>query len=210
MSLATIAFHNLYDELNRDNRLFEQRDAPIGDDLLLPFSELRSIAAERDITVATTAVLSPEVIDAYVFIDMPSPDSPVFRRALAGGCPLYLIVMESRLVHPQNYNASLQRHFRKIFTYDDSVVDGARFIKINYAFRLPNSIPKYLVYKENLCVMIAGHKYSRHPQELYGERLAAIRWFERHHPADFDLYGVGWDRGWLGRRLPQWLTQRWG
>jgi hypothetical protein len=31
MPVTTIAFHNLYDELNRDNRLFEERDAPIGD-----------------------------------------------------------------------------------------------------------------------------------------------------------------------------------
>jgi alpha(1,3/1,4) fucosyltransferase len=210
MSVATIAFHNFYEELNRDNRLFEQRDAAIGDDLLLPFSELRSVAAERGITVATTAVLSAEAIDAYVFIDMPANNNPVFTRALASARPLYLIVMESRLVRPQNYDASLQRHFRKIFTYDDSLVDGERFIKLNYAFRLPDSIPLDLASKEKLCVMIAGYKCSRHPQELYSERLSAIRWFERHHPEDFDLYGVGWDKGRLGRRLPQWLTRRWG
>ena len=41
--------------------------------------------------------------------------------------------------------------------------------------------------------MIAGYKASRQAQELYGERVAAIRWFERHHPEDFDLYGIGWD-----------------
>jgi hypothetical protein len=41
--------------------------------------------------------------------------------------------------------------------------------------------------------MIAGNKRSRHPLELYSERLAAIRWFERYHPDEFDLYGVGWD-----------------
>jgi len=210
MSVATIAFHNLYAELNRDNRLFEQRDAPIGDDLLLPFSELRSIAAKRGVTVATTAVLSAEAIDAYVFIDMPATDNPVFSKAMASGRPLYLIVMESRLVRPQNYEPTSHCHFRKIFTYDDSLVDGERFIKLNYAFRLPDSIPLDLASKEKLCVMIAGYKFSRHPQELYGERLAAIRWFERHHPADFDLYGVGWDKGRLGRRLPQWLTRRWG
>ena len=193
MKIATIAFHNLYEELNRDNRLFEQRDAPIGDDLLLPFSELRRSAAHRGITVATTAVLPAEVIDAYVFIDMPDPGSTLFRTALASGRPLYLLVLESRLVHPRNYDVSLQRHFLKIFTYDDSLVDGVRFIKINYAFRFPDSIPRDLAAKDKLCVMIAGYKVSRQPQELYGERLAAIRWFERHHPADFDLYGIGWD-----------------
>jgi hypothetical protein len=30
--------------------------------------------------------------------------------------------------------------------------------------------------------------------ELYTERVRTIRWFEKNHPEDFDLYGIGWDR----------------
>lgn len=209
MSLATIAFHNLYEELNRDDRLFEHRDALIGDDLLLPFGEVRRMAAARGIEAATIPVLPLDRIDAYVFIDMPDPGCRAFRRALASGRPLYLIIMESRLVRPQNYDPANHRHFRKIFTYDDSQVDGERFVKLNYAFSLPGCIPRNLAGKEKLCVMIAGYKTSPHPQELYGERLAAIRWFERNRPSDFDLYGIGWNQGWLGRRLPQGLIRRW-
>ena len=209
MPIATIAFHNFYDELNRGNRLFEQRDAPIGDDLLVPFIELKRIAAERGITVATTAFLQPEAIDAYVFIDLPATSNPVFCKAISSGRPLYLIALESLLVRPQNYDPANLRHFRKIFTYNDSLVDGERFIKLNYAFRLPETIPMDPAAKDKLCVTIAGHKVSRHPQELYSERLAAIRWFERNHPSDFDLYGIGWGEGFLGRRLPQFFTRRW-
>ncbi|HEY6871436.1 MAG TPA: glycosyltransferase family 10 [Geobacteraceae bacterium] len=210
MNVCTVAFHNLYEELNRENRLFEQRDAPIGDDLLLPFSELRQMAAARGISTATLPVLSPGRIDAYVFIDMPDAGCRAFRQALASGRPLYLIIMESRLVRPQNFDPDNHRYFRKIFTYDDSLVDGERFIKLNYAFRFPARIPRNLAGKEKLCVMIAGRKTARHPLELYGERLAAIRWFERHHPEDFDLYGVGWDEGTVGSLLPRVLTRRWG
>jgi len=208
MPVTTIAFHNLYEDLNRDNRLFELRDAAIGDDLLLPFGELRRRAAVRSLTVATLPVLSPAKIDAYVFVDMPDPASDAFRQAVASGRPLYLLVLESRLVRPQNYDQNNLNYFRKIFTYDDSLVDGERFIKLNYAFQFPVSIPHDLVNKEKLCVMIAGYKSARHPQELYGERLAAIRWFEQHHPEDFDLFGVGWDMGRVGRHLPQGLL-RW-
>jgi hypothetical protein len=207
MTPFTIAFHNLYEELNRDNRLFELRDSVIGDDLLLPFGVLRRRAEERNIVVATLAVLSPDAIDAYVFIDMPDTASRAFRQALATGRPLYLLVLESWLVRPQNYDQANLKFFRKIFTYDDSVVDGVRFIKLNYAFQMPTSIPQTLTHKEKLCVMIAGYKSAQHPKELYGERLAAIRWFERHHPEDFDLFGVGWNRGRLGRHLPQGLTR---
>lgn len=210
MPVATIAFHNLYHGLNRDNRLFEQPNAAIGDDLLLPFAELRRHAASQGITVATTAVLAPEKTDAYVFIDMPDPDNRTFTRALSSGRPLYLLVLESRLVRPQNYDPKLLARFRRIFTYDDTQVDGGRFLKLNYAFRLPNAIPHDLAAKQKLCVMIAGYKKARHPQELYGERLKVIRWFEAHHPQDFDLYGVGWDTGELGRHLPQRIIRRCG
>jgi hypothetical protein len=210
MSVARIAFHNLYQELNRDNRLFEQSDAAIGDDLLLPFVELRRYGAERGIEVATTAVLPPEETDAYVFIDMPAPDCKAFVRALASGRPLYLLVLESRLVRPQNYDPALLGHFRRIFTYDDSQVDGVRYLKLNYAFRLPPAIPQDLAAKEKLCVMIAGYKKAQHARELYGERMQAIRWFEANHPEEFDLYGVGWDSGKFGRHLPRPIARHCG
>lgn len=208
MSVTTIAFHNIYEELNHENRLFELRDAAIGDDLLLPFGELRQRAEARGIVVATLPILPRSAIDAYVFIDMPDTANSAFKQAVASGRPLYLLVLESRLIRPQNYDPENFNYFSKIFTYDDSIIDGERFIKLNYAFRFPVSIPNDSAGKEKLCVMIAGYKSSDHPQELYGERLAAIRWFERHHPDDFDLFGVGWDRGRVGRRLPKWLTRR--
>jgi hypothetical protein len=41
--------------------------------------------------------------------------------------------------------------------------------------------------------MIAGNKKNNQPGELYSERIRAIKWFERHQPASFDLFGKGWD-----------------
>jgi hypothetical protein len=41
--------------------------------------------------------------------------------------------------------------------------------------------------------MIAMNKDSEYPNELYSARRDSISYFETHHPADFDLYGVGWD-----------------
>jgi hypothetical protein len=208
MLVKTIAFHNIYEELNRNNRLFETSDAAIGDDLLLPFGVLREQAKLRGIQVATLPTLAPEDVDAYVFIDMPDPACLAFRQAITSKKPLFLMILESPLVRPQNYDPANLKCFRKIFTYNDSQVDGKRIFKLNYAFRLPLSIPKSLAAKEKLCVMIAGYKTGAHPQELYSERLRAIRWFEEHQPQDFDLFGFGWGVGRLGRHLPGWLTRR--
>ena len=40
---------------------------------------------------------------------------------------------------------------------------------------------------------MAANKRAYHPQALYKERIRLIRWYERHHPGLFDLYGRGWD-----------------
>lgn len=194
MRKKTIAFCNLYEELNRENRLFELSDAPIGDDLLLPFGELGRKAECLGVTVATTAVLLPEQIDAYVLVDMPDPESPQFRMARASGRPLYLLMLESPLAVPRNYDSLNHSYFSRVFTYNDSLVDGQKFIKINYSYSLPSHVNHDLQRKTKLCVTIAGNKMSSHPQELYSERRAAIRWFEYHHPDDFDLFGTGWDK----------------
>ena len=42
--------------------------------------------------------------------------------------------------------------------------------------------------------MISGDKHSSHPLELYSKRVEAVRWFEQHHPDQFDLYGMGWNQ----------------
>jgi hypothetical protein len=49
--------------------------------------------------------------------------------------------------------------------------------------------------------MIAANKKPIHKLntellklDLYSEREKVIRWFEKHHAADFDLYGVGWKK----------------
>jgi len=202
-----ILFHNYYEELNTDNILFDQKNAAIGDDLLLPFQVLKEQAAKQGITVGTSSVISLEQSDAIVFVDLPDMSRPHVQRMINSGKPLYLIVLESILVRPVSNDESLSR-FKKIFTYNDSMVDGKRFIKINYSFDLPRKIKTNLSHKEKLCVMIAGNKHLNHPLELYSERVKAVRWFEKNHPEDFDLYGVGWDQYHFSCKFPLHVLNR--
>ncbi len=60
------------------------------------------------------------------------------------------------------------------------------------------ALPVTLRVQERFCALVAANKRSSHRAELYSERRRAIRWFERHHPEQFDLYGVGWNRPLLG------------
>jgi hypothetical protein len=106
----------------------------------------------------------------------------------------YLIIFESKVVKPDNWNMGNHSYFRKIFTWDDQLVDGYKYIKINYPHKIPNELNYQLEKKEKLCAMVASHKIFERPNELYTERIKAIRWFEQNHPVDFDLYGVDWER----------------
>lgn len=105
----------------------------------------------------------------------------------------YLLSFESELIEPRNWNLDNHKYFEKVFTWKDDIIDNKKYIKFNYAQEIPKKINKDLLKKEKLCTLIAGNKKNSHPLELYSKRVEAIRWFEKHHLDDFDLYGVGWD-----------------
>lgn len=104
----------------------------------------------------------------------------------------YLIINESPLIRPQDWIIKNHKSYKKIFTWDDNLIDNLKYFKINYAFNIPKFIPKKFEGKK-LCCAIAGNKNSKHPDELYSKRVEFLRWFEKYHTNEFDLYGVGWD-----------------
>jgi hypothetical protein len=109
--------------------------------------------------------------------------------------PAYLLLFETPIVYPSNGDESNFIYYRKIFTWNDDLVDGNRFVKLN--FPNPITVPAVTGFagRECFCCMIAGDKAATKfdLRELYGERVRVIRWFETNAPRDFDLYGVDWD-----------------
>lgn len=118
----------------------------------------------------------------------------------------YLLMLETPQVCPANDIPLNLDRYRKVFTWNDSLVDGDQFIKINF----PNPINTYAVdgfnNRDHFCCLISGNKTLtvQDERDLYPERVNVIRWFENNAPDDFDLYGVGWDipvvhRGLVGK-----------
>lgn len=107
----------------------------------------------------------------------------------------YLLMFETVYVKKENGNPSEWRKYKKIFTWNQSLVDGDRFVNLN----LPNPIHIHPVdgfsTRDRFCCLISGNKTlsTREERSLYPERVSAIRWFESNAPQDFDLYGVDWD-----------------
>lgn len=112
----------------------------------------------------------------------------------------YLLIIESNLVNPNDWDFEKHKQYKKIFCWDDDLVDNEKYFKLNYAFDIPKIIPKKFKDKK-LCCTIAGNKSANHLDELYTKRVDFIRWFEKNHFKEFDLYGTQWDEYRFGRSL---------
>ena len=109
--------------------------------------------------------------------------------------PCYLLMLETSQVCPSNGISSNWKRYCKVFTWNDDLVDGDRFIKINF----PNPIHVHPVdgfsTRDRFCCLISSNRTLavQDNRILYPERVKTIRWFEKNAPHDFDLYGVDWD-----------------
>lgn len=197
-----ILFHNFYESLNKNNFLFNELNTSIGDNLLAPFHELLRQASTRNIIVGTSDVIDEAEANVLVFLDYPDSSNPKVQSMLRVQAPKYLIVFESPLVRNLPSRDQLLLEFDRIFTYDDSLVDGDRILKINYSFDFPKKIIPIKRKDKKLLTLIAGNKKCNSLNELYSKRLEAINWFDKNTPNEFEFYGVGWDLFDFGPNLP--------
>lgn len=181
-----IAFHNMYESLNRD--LFVVHNAPIGDDLLLPFVRVKEEAARRGHLVGTLDTMDSP--DAIVFIDYPDAGSfadAVLLQPLP--IPKHLITFENKIVRPQNFENFAR--FKRVMTWNDDLVAWSpdRVVKLNYAQEFT---PRPEGAHDRFMCIVASNKLHTSRASLYPERVRAIRWFEKHAPGALHLFGPGW------------------
>jgi hypothetical protein len=160
---------------------------------------LRQALVERGWLVHTQDVLQRQGItpNAVLFFDIPRRPVASLLGSWAGKTRNVSFAIESPLVKPFVWDAVRHAQFDAVFTWNtDLVGKDKRYVGICLGFKIDPQITlkRDLALKERLCVLIAGNKKARvhSPNDLYTKRLGIIRWYERHHPGDFDLYGTGW------------------
>jgi len=170
-----------------NNRQFDIMD-PIANtnDCLYGCYILKEKFKKHGIDLSTQDINPPWKSEFIIYNDMPE-----LKDIIPGN---YLLLMESKVVYPANWNKEKHKLFKKIFTWDDTLIDNKKYFKINYSHKKTDDLDLDVSKKIKLCVMVNSNKYFRHPLELYTERKKAIEWFEKNHPDDFDLYGFGWDK----------------
>lgn len=166
------------------------------DDLLSPFRQLKSRLVQKGWETHTHDIYKAKKVvpDAVLFLDIPKLHLNFLLGDWRGKTRSYVVLQECEVIKPQNWATGRHAEFDGIFTWADALVDGKKYFKVNFALKFPQAAAIGLKDKEKFCALIAGNKRNFHPLELYSERISTIRWFEKHHPEDFDLYGFGWDR----------------
>jgi hypothetical protein len=192
-----VVIWSFYEELSTDGYLFKN-SAAIGQDLLKPFADLYAYGRSHGIDFVTYDQVSDiNNVDAVIFLDRPRSGNPNVEVLMAADIAKYLLIYECEVIKQDNWQADYHQNFDRVFTWNDALVDGQRYVKINFAID-PESPYDFATLKSafeqrKLVTLIAGAKLLQHPNELYSHRIRTIRWFELNAIDDFDLYGVGWN-----------------
>lgn len=175
------------DPIYQKNEIFNSQSWLNRDDCLAFFHELKVEFLKIEIDLQTNDLISPESADIVIYNEIPK-HLPIASQQKKS----HLLLFESELIRSDNWNLDSHRHFNKIFTWNDDLVDQKKYLKFNFTHGARTQFLDFAK-KEHFCTLIAGAKSVKHPLELYSQRVEAIRWFEKNHPDQFEFYGMGWD-----------------
>lgn len=163
-------------------------DSPLNRDNGLEFfHEMKKQFLKHGIYLTTQDGCSLEEAEFIIYNEVPQKISNVKYPHKSA-----VILFESELIRPDNWILENHMLFKHLFTWNDEFVDNKKYFKLNFRHSAPVSFKSFSE-KRKFCTLIAGNKVVRHPLELYSKRVEAIRWFEKHHPDQFEFYGVGWE-----------------
>lgn len=188
-----IGLHSVYDVYNHNDAIFDPSKFPIGDGLEEPFVELREVGREFGHVVTTLNVDELETYDAVVLLDISELHLDLAKRARAMGKTAALVVLESQIIVPENWDPLNVSKFDFVFSWNPvfNAEHGCVDLPIAQKLDFLDSAPA--LEDRKFSCMVAGNKFNPHPSELYSARRNIIRWYERHARDRFDLYGLGWD-----------------
>ncbi len=184
------------DESYQNNRIFDSNDPT-----RVKYYRLKEAFEKQGFCLNTCDNYNKNVKIA-IYFDIPDNFLEIYDPNIQN----YALLIESPLIKPNNFNHTLYKYFDKIFTWSNDLLrqnNNNKFIKINYSFefKFDRGITSILHKKKKLCSLIISNKSSKFKNELYSKRREVIRWFEKNHPYDFNLYGRGWNECQTGNPL---------
>lgn len=181
------------------NNLFDFKKHPS----LKLFYDARNLLKKQNILLDTIDLHDIKKADQIFFFDH-EPFFLLFKpRTYLNKCNLFgiprkklnLVIWECPVIKPENWLVKNHQYYGKVFTWNDSLIDNKKY----YHYYWPQNTDKKTVNnipfeKKKFLTLINANKTNYLPNELYSLRIKAIRYFEKYHPKDFDLYGYGWNK----------------
>lgn len=106
---------------------------------------------------------------------------------------MILYMWEPPVVQKKLYSDRYTSLFKRVYTWDDNLVDNKKFFKFYYPVLQPmrSDLPSFN--ERKLLTQISGRKKSSHEKELYSERVSVIEYFQDKPEGEFEFYGFGWE-----------------
>jgi hypothetical protein len=193
-SLATEGVpSNLYVAPGFGRSLFDARGpTPDADRQRRPFRQLRSVLNWLGHTVRETQTLA-DLEDPRAIVVFDVRLGELERLAEYPRDILSLVLWNDPISAPLNFDTRYHRHFRRIYTWCDDLVDNVRYFKLHYPALRP-MIDDVVPFEERkLCTLVASHRHSSHPDELHSEERKVVELLAEAEGDSFDFYGWGWD-----------------
>lgn len=161
-------------------------------DLLVRKGKFHQLLRKCNLDFPRTANVSEEV-DKIVFFNIPPKIVKKYDLSRLPKEKLVLFMWEPKTVLQSMYLPQVQQCFSKIYTWDDSLVDGKTYFKFHYPVLTPmvNELPSFE--EKKLCTLVASDLQSTYDNELYSQRKEVVRYFEKVNEEGFEFYGRRWD-----------------
>lgn len=113
-----------------------------------------------------------------------------------GQTPRYLIALENPNINKLNASSDYCQGFDLVFAWDVRLFPLPNVVPILIPHPLGGREFPTLEQRDIFSCLINANKAFKEvlPSDLYLERINTIRWYERHAPDKFELYGLGWEK----------------
>jgi hypothetical protein len=181
---------NLRSGNHKNNSIFDESSIHNRDNIFAPYIKLKDSFRNAGVILNTPDVNKGKKVDFEIHMDyQEQSDSNVN----------FLLLYENPEIYPSNETKNLKK-YKKIFTWNDSLIDNQIFFKIY----IPNTVPKNMNFrpfskKNYFCTIIASHKTLPFTikNNLYKERLKSIKWISKYYPKSILIFGDNWDVSFL-------------
>lgn len=136
---------------------------------------------------------SNQAISQYIFYNLLGTQAKKIEELHLPPEKLVLFMWEPPTVLPKMYRKKYAGYFKRIYTFNDDLVDNKKHFKFYYPVNwgMLEELPSFE--EKKLCTIIAGyHKPPHWSGELYSEREKIIAFFETKPEGEFDFFGRNW------------------